>query len=434
MPAPGELDQAIRRIRNQLRKFSAQSIVQTALLELAHDYGTPSENLRAAPWHTLLLVKWALQDRMVYTDVGPSISLAVLHELRQKVWDLAEFIPPPKNAMGLMRTVLQQQLEFQRPHGFGFLRWAALIGRRPPSDALAQRFRQTMGMAPSTYIDLAWVLYVNIVHGQRAIPDSFFQPFRAAYGEAVDQMLALFVRSVPALREELQRTVGTTPGGRNELMEFPWLRRFPFVRLQLEAITCWHPLVLARGLEDAVHLRLSDFGEQYTRPFSRIFENYVIELATQAAPHAVSEDAYERALGSDAPKVEALVQEDGCNILIEAKMALFADAVLVTDDPTTVYQKTKRVDDAIEQGWKVSAALAQPAHPLHRERHEENYLLVVTSRQLHLGGGSMLAELYPPRRLDYPDEQTEARLPLSHIFILSIEEFEQAMGCVRAGG
>jgi hypothetical protein len=191
--------------------------------------------------------------------------------------------------------------------------------------------------------------------------------------------------------------------------------------------------VLARGLEDAVHLRLSDHGEQYTRPFSRMFESYVIELATQAAPHAVSEEAYQRALGSEAPKVETLVQEDGCNILIEAKMALFADSVLVTDDPLTVYQKTKRVDDAIDQGWKVSAALAQPGHPMHRAILEENYLLIVTSRQLHLGGGRMLAELYPPGRLAYLDEDTERRLPLSHVFILSIEEFEQAMGCVRAG-
>lgn len=44
----------------QVRKYSALSIVQAAFLELAHDYGTPLDNLRAAPWHTLLLVKWAL--------------------------------------------------------------------------------------------------------------------------------------------------------------------------------------------------------------------------------------------------------------------------------------------------------------------------------------------------------------------------------------
>jgi hypothetical protein len=429
----GDLEQEIQRIRNRMRKYSALSIVKAALTELAHDHGSPLENLRAAPWITLLLVKWALQDRMVYMDIGPAIPRAVFDQLRQQVWSLPQFIQRPRNAMGLMRTVLQQQLEFQRPHGFGFLRWAALIARRPAGDALFQRFCQTMGMDPNTYIDLAWAMYVNIINGERVVADSFFEPLRPAYGAAVDQMLNLFVRTVPALRDELHRPGAAAVRGRNELLEFPWMRRFPFVRLHPGAILCWHPLVLARGLEDAVHLRLSDYGEQYTRPFSRIFESYVTEVAMQAAPHAVSEDAYQRALGSEAPKVEALVQEDGCNILIEAKMALFADSVLVTDDPTTVYQKTKRVDDAIDQGWKVSAALGKPAHPMHRQGLEENYLLVVTSRQLHLGRGSMLAELYPPGRLAYPDQGAERRLPLSHVFILSIEEFEQAMGCVRAG-
>jgi hypothetical protein len=80
---------------------------------------------------------------------------------------------------------------------------------------------------------------VNIVNLQHGIPDSFLQPLRHPYGAAVDQMLALFVRTVPALRLKLQQqNAGTTVRGRNTLMEFPRLRRFPFVRLQPGAITC----------------------------------------------------------------------------------------------------------------------------------------------------------------------------------------------------
>ncbi|MDQ0612239.1 hypothetical protein QFZ83_006410 [Variovorax sp. W1I1] len=392
-------------------------------------------NLKAAPWISLLLVKWSLQDRMVHINVGHRIPLSAFNRLRQEVWDLPAAMDGPNehgNMHAMMRTLLQQQIEFQREPGWGFLRWAALISRRPANDALWQRFRETLGMDPHTYIDLSMALFASTIDGKRTITDRFFAPLRPVYGQSVGKFLDLFVRDLSALRGELQKPVAQEVRGRAELAEFPYLKRYPFVRLAAGELTCWHPLVLARGLEDAVHIRLSDHGEEYTRPFSLIFERYVIELATAAIPDAIPEADYERALGGNAPKVEALIQLDSCNIMVEAKMALFSDSMIVTDNPEKVMYKTKRVRDAISQGWKVSKSLSQETNPYYSGERPENFLLVVTSRQLHLGYGEMLARLYPPGRLAYPDDDAEQRLPLNHIFILSIEEFETLMGSVQA--
>lgn len=433
---PMRVEDAVRRIRNQLRKYSARSVVDLALHELWTDHGSPLENLKAAPWISLLLVKWALQDRMVHINIGPRISRPIFDRLRQEVWDLPAAQEGPSangNIYTMMRTILQQQMEFQRAPSWGFLRWAALISRRQANDALSQRFRETLGMDPHTYIDLSMSLFASTIDGQSVITDRFFEPLRSGYGPAVGTFLDLFTRDLSALRSELQKPVAQEVRGRAELAEFPYLKRYPFVRLVPGELTCWHPLVLARGLEDAVHLRLSDYGEEYTRPFSRIFENYVIELSTAAVPDAIPEGDYERALGANAPKVEVLIQLDGCNILVEAKMALFAESVVVTDNSEAVMYKTKRVRDAILQGWKVTSALSKTSNPYYNEKHQENYLLVVTSRQLHLGYGELLARLYPQGRLAYPDEGAEQRLPLSHIFILSIDEFENLMGNVQSG-
>lgn len=433
---PLRVDEAVRRIRNQLRKYSARSIVDAALHELWTDRGSRLENLRAAPWIALLLVKWALQDRMVHINIGPRITLPAFDRLRQEVWDLPTALDGQGqhgNIFTMMRTLLQQQMEFQRAPGWGFLRWAALISRRPANDALWKRFRESLGMDPHTYIDLSMALFASSVNGTKNLADRFFDPLRPFYGEALTRFLGLFVRDLPALRDELQKPQAQEVRGRTELAEFPYLRRYPFVRLTPNEITCWHPLVLARGLEDAVHLRLSDYAEEYTRPFSRIFEDYVIELAIAAFPDAVTEGDYQLALGANAPKVEVLIQDGSCNILVEAKMALFADSVILTDDPETVLRKTKRVRDAVLQGWKVSSALSQPSNPYHSDLYAENYLLVIASRQLHLGYGNLLARLYPAGRLAYPDSDAERLLPLSHIFILSIEDFENLMGTVQAG-
>ncbi|KQT10326.1 GapS1 family protein [Ramlibacter sp. Leaf400] len=430
-----EVGVEVRRIRKYLRHYSARSVVALALDELWTDRGSKMENLRSAPWITLLLVKWALQDRTISMKVGQRMPAAVFDALRQQLWELPAWRGRPDRPLRLaamIRPMLQQQLEYQRAHGWGFLRWPALIARLPVGARLAQHFRETLGMDPDTYIDLSFALYASVVNGEQSIPSHYLYPLRQNYGGAVDRLLELFVRDLPALRDELQKPEAQQVRGRAELYEFAYLRRFPFVRLKSGVITCWHPMVLARGLEDAVHLRLSDRGEQYTRPFSRLFEAYATELAVEAAPQVVTEVEYEGAMGSEAPKVEAVIQEDGCNVLVEAKMALFADPVLVTDDADTMYRKTKRVYEAVHQGWKVTRALGQSTNPFHRAG-VVNYLLVVTSRQLHLGHGGNLTNLYPTDKLDYPDENAAARLPLNNVFILSIEEFERTMGAVQAG-
>lgn len=66
-------------------------------------------------------------------------------------------------------------------------------------------------------------------------------------------------------------------------------------------------------------------------------------------------------------------------------------------------------------------------------RVAEDYLLVVTSRELLIGSGEALQRLYAPGEFDYPDAEAKQRLPLSHVFILSVEEFERTMGSVAAG-
>ena len=431
-----KLDEGIRRIRNKLRKYSARSVVEAALRELWSDRGSKVENLRAAPWISMLLVKWALADRMAHISIGESIPQTVFDQLRQAVWDLpewAERAPTPATVMAMIRPMLQQQMEFQRPQGWGFMRWPALIARRPPTDAISQRFRQALAMDPDTYIDLGWALSTSSMHGKPRILESYFAPLRVHYGDAVDRMIGLFTRDLAALREELAKPEARIVQGRAELNEFAYLRRFPFVRLDPAAIVCWHPAVLARGLEDAVHLRLSEFGQQYTKPFSKIFEDYVIELGGEAVPTAITEQVYMSALDPAQPKVEVLLQEAGCNVLVEAKMSLFKDSVLVTDNEESIYFKTDRVREAIEQGWKVSRALERPGNPFHRPGVVENFLIVVTSRQLFLGTGRLLADLYPAGKLAYPDRDAERLLPLDHIFIVSIDEFERACACVRDG-
>lgn len=429
------IEEVHRSIVNRLRRYSATSIADRALQMLWNPPTGEAEELRSAPWLTLLLVKWALQDNLVGLRVGPQIPSTEFDRLRQELWELQGPSHGEKpNVWLMLRYLVHVQVEFQRRESWGFLRWPALYARLDAGSTNRRQFREVMGIEPQAFLDLTYALYAAVLAREMPLGSDYLSTFRPTYGADLDRMYELFVRDLPGLRQDLQTHDAQRIRGKQELFEFPYLRRFPFLRLRDGRLHCWHPLVFARGLEDAVHLRLSALGADYVNEFSRVYERYVTELAATSGLPVLDEATYKAQVGGHAPAVEAIFEGENCNILVEAKMSLFGDDVLLQDNETAIYQKTKRVRDAIKQGWKVGELIRDPASGFGtRFEASQDFLLVVTSRELNLGSGERLQRLYASGVFDYPDAAAEQRLPLSNVFILSIEDFERAMGCVAAG-
>ena len=436
VPQPKKgIEEAYKSILNKLRRYNGNSIVELAFQILWNPPQGPGEAIRAAPWHTLLLVKWAMQDNLVNMRVGPAISHQEFYDLRQKLWELQDVCCiDQSNSWLLIRNIIHVQLEFQRRESWGFLRWPALYAQLEPGTKNRKQFVQVMGMEPEAYIDMTYGLYATVMKGQMPLVNDPLAAFRPAYGNAVDQIYRLFVRDLPGLRAEMQSDEAQRIRGKQELFEFPFLRRFPLLRQRNGQLHCWHRLVFARGMEDAVHLRLSTLGANYVNEFSRIYEKYVTKLAADSGLPVLDEAVYKAQMGLHASAVEVIIKGDDCNILVEAKMSLFADDVLLQDNENAVFQKTKRVREAIKQGWQVGEDIRKHGRNFGTQyQAQQDFLLVVTSRELNLGNGDMMRRLYAPGEFDYPNAAAEQRLPFSHVFILSIEDFERTMGCVAAG-
>ncbi|EHP44209.1 hypothetical protein OR16_04507 [Cupriavidus basilensis OR16] len=431
------IDEAYKGIRNRLRKYSATSIVEVALKILWAPHENLVDEVRHAPWLTLLIVKWALQDNGVQLRVGPPISIQEFDRLRQDLWDLPDLVRDgnrPTNVFLMMRSLMHVQVEFQRNEGWGFLRWPALYARLPKGHKSRQQFRDALGVEPNVFLDLVYGLYAAVLIGEMPFNGDWLSPFRRTYGADVDRVYDIFVRDLISLRCELQKDQAQRIRGRHELQEFPYLKRFPLLRQRDGRLHCWHRLVFARGVEEAVHLKLSEeFGEHYSLSFSRVFEQYVTELAAETGKPHLTEAEYKANIGGDAPSVEVIFDGDDCNVFVEAKMSLFADDVLLQDNQNAAYTKTKRVREGIGQGWRVGRLLRETAQFGNRFHKAQDFLLVVTSRELILGSGEMLQRLYEPDKFDYPDAEAAARMPLTNVFVLSIEDYECLVGCMRAG-
>ena len=292
---PPDDREAYTAILREMRRYSGASIVEAALRILWAKYPTKVDELQMAPWHILLLVKWALKDPHVALRTGPQISAEAFDNMRQRVLDLVGLEHkrnPPENLFLMMRAHLQQ-IEFQRAEGWGFLRWPALIARQPASHPSHRQVTEELGLPVAHLIDLSYGLFAAVLGRELPLALGWLEPMRTAYGVSIDAFWALVARDLPTLREDLRREQPRRLPPRQELYEFPYLKRFPMVRLRDGRIHCWHPMVFARGLEDLVHLRLSELHSEYTEPFSRLFEKYVVELAKAMDPSALSDAEYE---------------------------------------------------------------------------------------------------------------------------------------------
>lgn len=432
------IEEIYKPIRNRLRRYSATSLVELSLELLWAKHGDRLQDLQSMPWLTLLVVKWALQDASVNLRVGGRISGEELDAIRQQLWDI-----PSKdgecardgNVFLMVRSISNVQIDFQRTGSWAFLRWPSLYARLPESKA-RQQFTSTFGMEPNTFIDLTFVLYAIVSSGKVPMDKDCLALYRPRYGDAVDKLYGILIRDLAGLRSELQKEPAQRIRGKDELYEFPYFKRFPLIRLRDGRVHCWHREVFIRGIEDVVHLRLSDlFCEDYTQSFSRVFENYVTELAVDTGRPHLTEADYKRVVGAGAPAVELIFEGNDCNVLVEAKMGFFADDVLIQDNEARVFIKTKKVREGIGQGWKVGRLLRERPEWKTRFGKEQDYLLVVTSRELLIGGGEMLRRLYAQGKFGYPDDDPDAvrRLPLTNVFVVSIGDYEMAMSCVKAG-
>lgn len=438
---PG-IEQAYGEIINVLRQYGAHSVVQVTLEEMWRKQEDRLEFVKRLPWLQLLLVKWALQDKRVGLTFGPQYKRYTSEQhlmLVNKLWNIdyreRSSAAPPGAIWRLMRRIMNVQFDFQKQMSWGFLRWPALIARLPKNHRARELFVQAMGMQPETYADLAMAVFSLLHDGERYLHAASLRPLALHYGSALERFLALFVRSLGELRDELQADPARRTRGMTELHEFPYIQRFPILSLGDGRLQLWHPLVFARGLENAVHLRLSASAQAYTDSYSRIFESYVTELAMRSCPKGITEAAYRQRCGPSGKAVEVAIPFGSCNVFIEAKLSLFHDDVILEDDPTVLSHKTVRVRTAIEQGFGVAHSVRQADNPVYPEFSgaEQDFLIVVTSRDLLLVSGDAMQRLMPDTTLFPVESARAARMPPNQIFILDITDYEQVMCAVAEG-
>jgi hypothetical protein len=443
-------EETAKKVRNRLRSYSAVSVVQL-VLDLTQS--TRDENLldqlQKWPWITFLLVKLVLEDQMIPLYNGESCPRSVFDLCRQELWD-AEKAPAADDARGsvylMFRSLIQAQLPFQKKPTFDFLRWPALIARLSSTHPVRQQFEKRMGMGPDVFICICYTVYAPVVKGDTIIKRDYFKPLMPVFEDALEHFMCEFARDLQGLRSELRRRLAsriatnTAVRPRQESFEFPWLSNYPLLRGSPDDFVIWHPLVFARGMEQAVHVRLSENRADYASSFSKVFEDYVLELIQEAGLKYLSEQTYKGVVGADKHAVESIITIDEANVFVESKMTAFSEDLFLSDRKPVVWKNLKRVREAMNQGWKVGSRLRGGGLPTWSCTSSKNdFLIIVTSQPMSCATGEHFRRMFnreifePHGFVGGPTIEQLERLPLHNIVIVSIEEFEHLMGCVRNG-
>lgn len=458
--APANYTEVVKKLRRRLKPYSVDSIIDTCLAILDHWRGKGLEEIKSAPWLTLLIVKLVLEDTAIELHGSQPCPASAIDEIRADLWNTptARENADSPSVYLMLRSIVHTQMLFQQHESMSFMRWPALIGRLPAQHVLRAQFETEFGCDPDTFIGIVFAAYSAVMQQKTFIMPNYWDPLRPLYGNAIDRFLERFSKDATelrtVLRNELHKRIYEQVDGRlvlkpgagvrpaTERIEFPWLSNYPLLRHPSGRLAVWHRLVFARGMEDGVHNVLSSLGQAYTDPFSKVFEQYVIELIGNAGLQHVGEDDL-RGGAANNPAVEALIHADGCNVLVESKMSLFPDRVLISDRGPEVFMKLRRVREAMVQGWRVGDNLRNGTIDIPGPSGaQEDFLLIVTSRQLNICSGMHFARMFgddvakrinPESRFGGASEVQLARLPLKNIFILSIEEFEHLSGAVSDG-
>ena len=433
---PNTFEELFSTAQQTLRGYSALSVAHEALNAMRSGGNDRRKNLEAFPWISCALLKWRLEIPGK-NDVGARISTAEFDRLRQMVWDwnhmeeAKEALKSRFNLMTMVRSGLVMQSELQKAERSDIYRWPALLEELPSDHRLRRYFREIFRMEPTVYMDVTMAIFAIAAAHPEGFSRGDLAALRPAYGDAVDIVLDQLASDLDGLRQDLANSPPNKRRRRTEVTEFPFLKRRPLLKLLPDRFTFWNRSVLYCGIEEAVHLRLSDLAGDYAKPFGSVFEKYVWRLLREAGIPFFDENELKRQVGAESRVVEAVVEGPRGNVFIEAKMGLFADIPMGTDDPRELSTKLDKVLEACKQGWAVSKLVRSAQLSVGNCANAEcDFLLVVTSREVYVGGGRTLDAMLSPYG-PKPEPGGDEYLPLENIFVLGIDQFELLLAYVR---
>lgn len=430
---------AFKSLRNRFRKFDSIALIQTALT-WANSGSNEVEKAKKQPWLMLLLVKWVLMDDHFYSAGRPMPSRGEFLRLAQQVQDLSDKTRPLNEYDDLhlwLRSMATQQFWLQQ--GFShadFARQYVLFGDLEPDHRIRVKFREITGLEIREFLDCSMVLLTRFFSEEHlSVSESYFTDTWFAKSGLFPRYMNVCSTDLSHLRDWLLATQSSYRPSDEYYEQTPLLAN-PLLRIDSNYWT-YHPKVLFRSLENFIYDNAkSEDPQSFMAAFGELFERHVESAIKITELAYVTESQLKAEHGKRTGKlVDFIIQDGTSNIFLDVKGVSSTHRVMTTHSSEILKDRTKEyalkaIDQALDvQTWLENGSAYE--HNLHAAN--ENFLVVVTYKDLYLGNGRVFAQISGQDAVAaiFEKYSSDSNLPLENIYFLPIEDFEllcQAVG------
>lgn len=435
---------AYKQIRNLFRSYSPSSIVDSALNYLKTPTSNPIDDLQKHPWLIFLLLKWVLLDEQFYyrdkrniTKQEFQILLGKMHGLGSR--SVARMPSEYMHHRLWFRNISYQQFLYQADfNGSAFARQSLLFDSLPPNHQFRLEFQRTTGIPLADFFELSAMLLARVIEDSNSpITISWFSPVAHRYDASTLQIFLDFLSSdLSSLRQYLIGEDDPKKRKASELYEETQFVKFPLLR-DNGIYHLWHPMLFNRGLEYFVYDTLrSPNPSDFMNKFGDLFETYVHRSIEYIGLPYLREEQLQELLAGSGKVTDFLITEDGANVFVDAKGVEVAYLGKVSHIPEVILGKVETSAlKGIEQGFHTATRLAaQGSLNKTFKAASENYLLIVTLKELYLGSGQDFYDMAAKNKIDALVEHgSSPPIPLENIYFLTVDDLDHFANCVNKG-
>lgn len=435
---------AFRRVRNRLRKHYPEEIILACIKKLNEKPQDRIQHLRMyPPWRLLLLMKWTFIYGEYLSPYRKSLTLSDFNYLLNLMHNLEGCLRRPseyENVFLFFRNIAFQQFWLQHELNWAnFARQSILFGRLDKRHPFQERFVEKFGISIPQFIELAIMLMTRfIMNKEMSVTADWFKPVADKYeAGTIQRFLDLLSRDIDSLKALLMDTHKPSRKVSYEAYEKTPLREIPLLKHNQKYYP-FLPGLLARSVETLIYDALrSEDPADFMAKFGSIFERYVGSSISKMRIRFFSEKDLMRILPGAGKLVDYLLIDKNARVFIDAKGVEMSYLGMVGHQPEVIKDKTKNsVIKGIQQGFETIRRLEDVnAIDGIDIKKAENYLIVVTFKDLFVGNGTDFYEYVAKDTLKKLVSQSGgmALIPFEHMYFMSIDDFDLLAGAIASG-
>jgi hypothetical protein len=427
-----------KKIRNKFRNFNPYQSFFACIDYLHYPVKDKIEELQKHPWFVFLLLKWIFSDEQFSAYNKKDINKIAFTSVLQMMRDLGAIIRMPSEYYHhtlFFRNIAYQQFIYQLDFNIASIARQQILFDDKTNNRFNNDFEKATAISINDFLEISILILTRFVDTTNydTISIAWFGELRKAYkDDTINKYLSLISLEVHQLHEFfIEEDLNKKKKKIHEFYEQTPLLKYPLIKINDNYI-CMYKNLLFRSIEHFIYDKLKFLNpENFMTSFGHIFEKYVEKGLSYANVEFITEKEILKDFPDNRKVIDFVINEKTATIYIDAKAVEMTYLGKVTHDPDIISDKVKdTIIKAIEQAFETAN---RPILFQSSNDSKENFLLVITYKELYLGNGTNFYETIAKNRIDkiINNYSNQKIIPLENIYFITIDEFDYLIELVN---